>query len=196
MPAAFHDRSVDLRQPAIFPPSSRCARASRTRGASTRPPAERVISVHARTFDVSRSGAGLTLTRQLPSGTAVVLCLRIPGTGHSALPASRHHPPPGIPCWTAICAAHRRTARCCSLNSVTPEPDERHPKGSRPVPSGFEEETRHACAMVVSGAAAAVALHVHLAGAAVVFGSDRSPHQLSPRAMTGEPAMPHCAANN
>jgi hypothetical protein len=37
--------------------------------------------VHARTVDVSRSGAGLTLTRELPAGTEVVLCFRIPGNG-------------------------------------------------------------------------------------------------------------------
>jgi hypothetical protein len=41
---------------------------------------ERVI-IHGRTRDVSSSGAGLTLTRELPSGTEVVLCLRLPGTG-------------------------------------------------------------------------------------------------------------------
>jgi len=37
--------------------------------------------VHARTFDISRSGAGLTLTRELPSGSEVVLCFRHPGNG-------------------------------------------------------------------------------------------------------------------
>jgi hypothetical protein len=37
--------------------------------------------VHARTFDLSRSGAGLTLTRELPSGSEVVLCFRHPGNG-------------------------------------------------------------------------------------------------------------------
>jgi hypothetical protein len=42
---------------------------------------ERII-VHARTCDVSRSGAGLTLTRELASGTEVVLCLRLPGNGN------------------------------------------------------------------------------------------------------------------
>jgi hypothetical protein len=39
------------------------------------------VIVHARTCDVSRGGAGLTLTRELPSGTQVVLCLRLPGDG-------------------------------------------------------------------------------------------------------------------
>jgi hypothetical protein len=39
------------------------------------------IIVQARTVDVSRSGAGLTLTRELPAGTQVVLCLRLPGNG-------------------------------------------------------------------------------------------------------------------
>jgi hypothetical protein len=41
---------------------------------------ERVI-VHARTCDVSRGGAGLMLTQDLPSGTEVALCLRLPGNG-------------------------------------------------------------------------------------------------------------------
>ena len=41
---------------------------------------ERII-VQARTFDVSRTGAGLTLTRELPSGTEVLLYLRLPGSG-------------------------------------------------------------------------------------------------------------------
>jgi hypothetical protein len=39
---------------------------------------ERVI-VHARTCDLSHSGVGLTLTCELPSGTEVVLYLRLPG---------------------------------------------------------------------------------------------------------------------
>jgi c-di-GMP-binding flagellar brake protein YcgR len=39
---------------------------------------ERVI-VQARTYDVSRGGAGLMLTHGLPSGTEVALCLRLPG---------------------------------------------------------------------------------------------------------------------
>jgi hypothetical protein len=39
------------------------------------------ILVQARTVDVSHTGAGLTLTRELPSGTLVVLCLRLPGSG-------------------------------------------------------------------------------------------------------------------
>jgi hypothetical protein len=38
---------------------------------------ERVV-IHARTYDVSRSGAGLTLTRELPLGTGVMLCLHVP----------------------------------------------------------------------------------------------------------------------
>jgi len=38
--------------------------------------------VHARTYDVSQSGAGLTVTRQLPLGTGVVICLRLPGSGN------------------------------------------------------------------------------------------------------------------
>jgi hypothetical protein len=41
---------------------------------------ERIV-VHARTYDVSRGGAGVTLTRELPLGSNVVLCLRIPGSG-------------------------------------------------------------------------------------------------------------------
>jgi hypothetical protein len=39
------------------------------------------IIVQARTVDVSCTGAGLTLTRELPAGTEVMLCLRLPGTG-------------------------------------------------------------------------------------------------------------------
>jgi len=34
--------------------------------------------VHARTCDVSHGGAGLTLTGEIPSGTEVALCLRLP----------------------------------------------------------------------------------------------------------------------
>lgn len=45
---------------------------------------ERIV-VHARTRDVSRGGAGLTLTRDLPSGTEVALCLRLPGNGGQLL---------------------------------------------------------------------------------------------------------------
>lgn len=37
--------------------------------------------IHARTRDVSQSGAGLTLTRELPLGSEVVLCFRLPGGG-------------------------------------------------------------------------------------------------------------------
>jgi hypothetical protein len=39
------------------------------------------VVVHARTFDISRGGAGLTLTRELPWGSEVVLCFRLPGNG-------------------------------------------------------------------------------------------------------------------
>ncbi len=38
------------------------------------------IVVHARTHDVSCSGVGLTLTRELPSGIKVMLCFRLPGS--------------------------------------------------------------------------------------------------------------------
>jgi len=41
------------------------------------------IVVQARTRDVSCSGAGLTLTGELPSGSEVVLCLRPPGSEHT-----------------------------------------------------------------------------------------------------------------
>ncbi len=37
--------------------------------------------VHARTRDVSLSGAGLTLTREVPLGSEVVLCFRLPTNG-------------------------------------------------------------------------------------------------------------------
>ena len=35
--------------------------------------------VHGRTVDLSRTGAGLTLTRELAAGAEVVLCLKLPG---------------------------------------------------------------------------------------------------------------------
>jgi hypothetical protein len=47
---------------------------------------ERVI-VHARTRDLSHSGAGVTLTGELPSGTGVVLCLRLPDGGQLCMKA-------------------------------------------------------------------------------------------------------------
>lgn len=37
--------------------------------------------VHGRTVDLSRTGAGLTLTRELAAGAEVVLCLNLPGGG-------------------------------------------------------------------------------------------------------------------
>ena len=39
----------------------------------------RVQIVHGRTVDLSRSGAGVTVTRELAAGSEVVLCLRLPG---------------------------------------------------------------------------------------------------------------------
>lgn len=50
----------------------------RARLVALHPTGERTV-IHARTFDLSRSGAGLTLTRDLPSGTEAVLCFRLPG---------------------------------------------------------------------------------------------------------------------
>jgi hypothetical protein len=44
---------------------------------------ERVLAVHGRTVDLSRSGAGVTVTCELESGTEVVLCLRLPGGGNT-----------------------------------------------------------------------------------------------------------------
>ena len=38
------------------------------------------VVVHGRTVDLSRSGAGVTLTRELASGSEVVLCLCLPGS--------------------------------------------------------------------------------------------------------------------
>lgn len=52
----------------------------RARLLAQRPTGEHIV-VQARTVDVSRTGAGLTLMRELPSGTQVVLCLRLPGRG-------------------------------------------------------------------------------------------------------------------
>lgn len=40
----------------------------------------RIMVVYGRTVDLSRSGAGLTLSRELPPGTEAVLCLRLPGS--------------------------------------------------------------------------------------------------------------------
>jgi hypothetical protein len=45
------------------------------------------VIVHARTRDLSHSGAGLTLTSELPSGTSVVLCLRLPAGGQLCMQA-------------------------------------------------------------------------------------------------------------
>jgi len=46
------------------------------------------VVVHARTRDVSCSGVGLTLTRELPSGTKVMLCFKLPGSENAlCLPA-------------------------------------------------------------------------------------------------------------
>ena len=39
----------------------------------------RALVVHGRTVDLSRSGAGVTVTRELAAGSEVVLCLRLPG---------------------------------------------------------------------------------------------------------------------
>jgi hypothetical protein len=78
MPAPFHSRSP-IYASRLF---SRRRLDVRARLVAQNPSGERII-IHARTFDLSRSGAGLTLTRQLPSGTAVVLCLRFPNLGKS-----------------------------------------------------------------------------------------------------------------
>lgn len=44
--------------------------------------------VHGRTVDLSRGGAGLTLTREVASGAEVVLCVQVPGSTHPlSLPA-------------------------------------------------------------------------------------------------------------
>jgi hypothetical protein len=46
----------------------------------TRPDAGgRGLVVHGRTVDLSRSGAGVTVTHELAAGSEVVLCLRLPG---------------------------------------------------------------------------------------------------------------------
>ncbi len=39
----------------------------------------RALVVHGRTVDLSRSGAGVTVTHELAAGSEVVLCLRLPG---------------------------------------------------------------------------------------------------------------------
>jgi hypothetical protein len=50
----------------------------RARLVAVRSTGERIV-VHARTRDLSCSGAGVTLTGELPSGTEVTLYMRIPG---------------------------------------------------------------------------------------------------------------------
>jgi hypothetical protein len=51
------------------------------------------VIVHARTCDLSHSGAGVTLTGELPTGTDVMLCLRLPGGGQLCMQAviARRH---------------------------------------------------------------------------------------------------------
>jgi len=41
----------------------------------------RVTVVHGRTVDLSRTGAGMTLTRELTTGTEVLLCMQLPALG-------------------------------------------------------------------------------------------------------------------
>lgn len=43
------------------------------------PPGGERRVIQARTFDLSRGGAGLTVTGEVPWGSAVELCLRLPG---------------------------------------------------------------------------------------------------------------------
>lgn len=74
MPAPFYNRS-SIYASRLF---SRRSLDLRARLVAQCPTGERAI-IHGRTFDLSRGGAGLTLTRQLPSGTAVAFCLKIPG---------------------------------------------------------------------------------------------------------------------
>jgi hypothetical protein len=47
-----------------------------------------LTEVYGRTVDLSRGGAGLTLTREVASGAEVTLCLQVPGSSHAlSLPA-------------------------------------------------------------------------------------------------------------
>ena len=68
------------------------------------------VIVHARTRDVSCTGAGLTLTSELPMGTAVMLCLRLPDTA-------------GQLCLQAVVA--RRQGFRAGLQFVRPSPEQR-----------------------------------------------------------------------
>jgi hypothetical protein len=43
----------------------------------------KLTEVHGRTVDLSRGGAGLTLTREVASGTEVVLCMQVPGSSRA-----------------------------------------------------------------------------------------------------------------
>jgi hypothetical protein len=76
MPASFYDRSP-IYASRLF---SRRRLDVRARLVAQHPGGETMI-IHGRTFDLSRSGAGLTLTSQLPSGTAVELHLRFSELG-------------------------------------------------------------------------------------------------------------------
>jgi PilZ domain len=42
----------------------------------------RAVVVHGRTVDLSRSGAGVTVTSELAAGTEVLLCVQLPGGGN------------------------------------------------------------------------------------------------------------------
>jgi hypothetical protein len=76
----FSRRRLDVRARLVTPHSAGGHGVPRGVGHGVHRGVEYVV-VHARTLDVSSSGAGVTLTRELPSGSEVVLCFRHPGNG-------------------------------------------------------------------------------------------------------------------
>jgi hypothetical protein len=73
MPKAIRDRSA-IYASRLF---SRHPLDVRVRLVALRSTGERVL-IHGRSYDVSHSGAGVTLTYELPSGTEVALWMRLP----------------------------------------------------------------------------------------------------------------------
>ena len=81
--------------------------------------------VHGRTVDVSRSGAGLTLTRELPAGSEVLLSLQLPNSDgplfHSSKPTTGS---PGTPLCLRAVVVRRRGSRA-GLKFVQPTAEQR-----------------------------------------------------------------------
>ena len=98
------------------------------------------VVVHGRTVDLSRSGAGLTLTRELPAGAEVVLCIQLPNSrgplSHANKPTPGFYPntpkegalgTPGLP-GTPLClraVVVRRRGFRAGLEFVQPTAEQR-----------------------------------------------------------------------